>query len=540
MKKKTFTLFFLALLIGSLIWLSPTENLQPASAQTGIIYYYPIFLKTWSKLTSTSYYMITIGPEFNYDLGCELGTRDALKPDAQDSVVVLDFSYPVCNADDSFGAELFGFGPVSLSAIATASKNFALGYYQCSAFDTESNLVIGIGTNNKPTSCDSSQELTDHGTAWANMVNQVNQWLKDNDLFGQVQAYGASDIEIGWNTPFLSRDWITGYEKVNAYPLIHFGDAAGCPYDDNPDWTCGGEWTPEDVWYVSWGASASIPLPLIYLTNGVHAQQWAYLSRYGVAEHGSRMDFTGVFTQSQACAQWTCNGTDNTPEEAYLQLFYELNEYPTTAQDLNWSTDIRWILREEAYPEIYGSAGGAASPTELTSIQQTIEAIRSDLGNPALDETTGQRLTDKLALLENIADAIDQAKANPAVKETPIFVGSSASSQPQFQTGLLPNGDIAGLPYGAVLSNLWQAQIDEGYLQIGAGSAPDNPAQGAIYILLTDRDMTGSIAKMVLAEETSGALAIIELTDSSLILQSESGTAYRFDLGTWELLTGLD
>ncbi len=535
MKKQKFALIFLTLLIGSLIWLSPNETLKNASAQTEIIYYYPIFFKTWNKLTSTSYYMISIDPQFNYNLGCEIGNRDAQKPDAQDSVVVLDFSYPVCNTDGSFGAELFGFGPVSLSAIATASRNFALGYYQCSAADTESNLVIGIGTNNKPTSCDTSEELTDHGTAWGNMVNQVNQWLQSNGLFGQVQAYGASDIEIGWNTPSLSRAWITGYEEVNVYPLIHFGDAAGCPYEDNPDWTCGGAWTPEDVWYVSWGASSSIPLPLIYLTNGVHAQQWASLSQYGVSEHGSRIDFTGVFTQSQACAQWGCSGTDNTPDQAYAQLYRELNKYPSTAQELNWSTDIRWILREEAYPDIYGSAGGTTTPTEWTPAQQTIEAIQSDLANPELDAGTRQNLTEKLAMLENLVAAIDLARDNPAGKDNLLIVESSAAGSPTFQTGLLQNGEIANLPYGAVLSNVWQVQVEGGYFQVGAGTSPDNPTQGSVYVLLTNWDKTVTIAQMILADETSGPLSIIEVSESQLVLQSESGRIYHFNLGTWEL-----
>ena len=536
MKKKLLTLSFLTLLIGSLIWLVPNQDLQSASAQSDTKYYYPIFFKTWNKLTSTSYYMITIDPQFNYDLGCEIGTRDAGIEGAQDSVVVLDFSYPVCNADSSFGADLFGFGPVSLSSIATASKNFALGYYQCSAADTESNLVIGIGTNNKPTSCDTSQKLTDHGTAWADMVNQVNQWLQNNGLFGQVQAYGASDIEIGWNTPTLSRAWIAGYEEVNAYPLIHFGDAAGCPYEDNPDWTCGGEWSQEDVWYVSWGASASIPLPLIYLTNGVHAQQWASLSRFGVTEHGSRMDFTGVFTQSQACAQWSCSGTDNTPEQAYLQLYHELNKYPSTAQELNWTTDIRWILREEAYPDIYGSAGSDGSASILIPAQQTIDAIRTDLANPSLDADTQQNLVNKLTLMENIVSAINLAKENPADKSTPLIVESFAAGPPTFPTGLLQDGEIASLPYGALLSNVWQAQLENGYIQIGAGYAPGNPSQGAVYILLTNMEKTESTAQMILAEEGSGMLSIIETTDSDLTLQSESGRSYRFILDTWELI----
>jgi hypothetical protein len=318
--------------------------------------------------------------------------------------------------------------------------------------------------------------------------------------------------------------------------LIHFGDAAGCPYEDNPDWTCGGAWTPEDVWYVSWGASSAIPLPLIYLTNGVHAQQWAYLSRYGVSEHGSRMDFTGVFTQSQACAQSSCSGTDNTPDQAYAQLYRELNKYPSTAQELNWSTDIRWILREEAYPDIYGSTGNEPPNNEWVPAQQTIEANRNGLANPELDATTRRNLTDKLTMLENLVTAIHLARDNPAGKDDRVIIESSAASSPTFQTGLVQNGEIASLPYGAVLSNVWQVQVEDGYFQIGAGSAPGNPAQGAVYVLLTNWDKTESIAQMILADEMSGRLAIAEVTESQLTLQSESGKVYHFDLGTWELI----
>ncbi len=41
------------------------------------------------------------------------------------------------------------------------------------------------------------------------------------------------------------------------------------------------------------------------------------------------------------------------PGGSYSQLYMELNESPDTAQSLDWATDIRWILREEAYPELY-------------------------------------------------------------------------------------------------------------------------------------------------------------------------------------------
>ncbi len=352
MKNDQIKLFQIAGLCFVLILLTATvTQKESASAQNEETLYLPIFINQKQPETATSYYMITVDGEFLFDLGCELGTRDASLAGVQDSVVVLDFSYPICGSGVQFGAELFGFGPVDLDTIGAAVENFGLGYYQCTASDNLSQLVIGIGTNNKPYSCDNLTEATAHGTAWATMVNTVNETFFNTGTFHQVHAYGASDMEIGWNGPAWTRAWIDGYDTVNGYPMLHFGDAAGCPYEDRPYLSCGSpdypEWETEDLWYVSWGASPSLPLPLIYLTNGIHAKQWAFLSQYSVAEHGARVDFTGVFTQSQACEQWGCNDTDNTPAEAYQQMMAELSKYPETAQDLRWKTDIRWLLREE-------------------------------------------------------------------------------------------------------------------------------------------------------------------------------------------------
>ncbi len=515
-----------------------TEMDTPTVSAQGDIndYYFPIFMNTTEVHYSTSYYMITVDTDFTYDLGCELGTHDANTPGAQDSVVVLDFSYPVCNADNTYGAELFGFGPVPLSEIEAASESFMQGYYTCTADDSASNLVLGIGTNNKPTSCDTTSKMTAHGTAWAGMVNDVNQWAVDNNLFQQVQAYGASDIELGWNSPSKSKDWLAGYGAAAEAPMIHYGDAAGCPYEDRPYLECGTssfpEWTQEDVWYVSWGFGPSLPLPLIYLTNGIHAQQWAFLSQYSVANHGARMDFTGVFTQSQACEQWGCSGTDNTPAEAYTQLYKELNKYPTTAQDLNWKTDIRWILREEAYPDIYGSAAVNSSepPTSLTGLIEDLQVTdRTTVLPPEMHEA----LTIKLDLLQNIADQIALSQMNPAPKGTRSPISIPAKKDPAFISGIQPGGMIAGLPYGTTINNVWQTMMPEGYLQIAAGSLAEDPSQGALFILTTSISKTDSTSTLRLSPEKSGALTILALSENGLTVQSADGAIYQFNLDTF-------
>lgn len=427
--KRNFTIFLTPLLV--LLIFSPWSDLrfidhdvQNSDGKT--IIYLPIIRNEKDIFASTSYYLPTTDAKLLYGLGCEQGLYDLGQPGTQDSVAVLNFSYPVHTSELGFGAALFEDSPyypsdpASTAEIEAGVKAFALGYYHCSGDDTHSNLVIGVGTNNKSLSIKTKEMTTAHGAAWSIMVSNINQWALGQGILHQIQAYGASNIEVGWNTPELTRAWIAGFEQNGNNFMLHFGDASGCPYEEYPHWVCNNSWELEDLWYVSWGAPSALPLPLIYLNNGVHAKQWAYLSQYSVAEHGSRMDFTGVFTQYQYCEQWgdaswsTCERTDNTPEEAYLQLTTELNKYPSTAQDLRWKTDIRWVFEYEvtesdAIPE---QVGVTRHP-----IYYQIDQIKAGIEAPNLSKSMKTSLQSKLEIAESIAAMIEISQQSPAPKE---------------------------------------------------------------------------------------------------------------------------
>ena len=536
MFKKPFPLILSVILTIILIATVATDAINQVNAQELSDHYFPLFTHYEQPLTSNSYYMITVDSDFLYDLGCELGTRDQLTEGTQDSVAVLDFSYPVCDTEVEYGAELFNYGPVGLSDIQTAVQSFASGYYICTGSDDDSNLVIGVGTNNKATSCDTEQNAVNHAAAWAAMVNSINGWATTQGIFQQVQIYGASDIEVGWNTPSWSRAWVDSYGDVSNYPLIHFGDAAGCPYvEGSTSTTCGAGWTMEDVWYVSWGSGTSLPLPLIYLTNGIHAQQWANLSRYSVSEHGSPMDFTGVFTQSQACEQWSCSGTDNSPYEAYEQMRSELAKYPATKQELDWKTDIRWILSSELDRSAAASETTSDSSKSLF-VQEDIELLESYLESTQLSTTMENSLEEKLQLFETIAINIEVSRQHAAPKTPNTTSSQSESTDPEFRTGIQPGGMVAGLPYGVTIINTWQTITDSGYLQVAAGTAENDSSRGALYILQTSFEKTETQTTLVFAPETFGPLTIVEERESGLLVQTEEGAVLMFDLATFTFI----
>ena len=182
--KRSFPILSGILLVIALSLLITATPLMAQSLRDGFVYYLPIIRNNQEIIASTSYYLPTTDPVFLYSLGCGQGKRDLLEPGAQDSVVVLDFSYPVYNTDIGFGADLFEDSryyptdPAPISAISEGVKGFAEGYYQCSGADTQSNLVIGIGTNNKDFSINTLEQTAAHGAAWGEMVNEVNQWVQ--------------------------------------------------------------------------------------------------------------------------------------------------------------------------------------------------------------------------------------------------------------------------------------------------------------------------------------------------------------------------
>jgi len=298
--------------------------------------------------------MNTVDTTKTYNLGCEWGTKDRNTPGTQYRLMILAYGRPMYK-DGQYGASAFT-GFVSTSQIAAAVQALGKGYWYCTGDDTSSQLIIAVGTSNYSKSNDGSDlpyaSVTyGHGQAWARMVNSINDWFEAKGYIRQVRAVGASDMELGWNSPTVTKNWVNGYVSEARYELYNFGDAAGCPdTEPNSDRViCRPnnlyQWYQADVYYISWAALLAFPAPQIYRTDGKQARQWWSISLYGYkyGEYGP-MEFVASLTQYQACqqSQRGCPGTDNTPEQGWTQLWNALNRDYRTISDVPYSTDIRW------------------------------------------------------------------------------------------------------------------------------------------------------------------------------------------------------
>jgi hypothetical protein len=275
---------------------------------------------------STSRYMKTTDPSIAYTEGCNAGKAP------QQGIVVLDFGSPALNGT-TYGTLLFSSNSFrSLRDVGNAAKNWLSGYWNCSA--SWPTVTLAIGTSNYR-----GATGYNHGRAFAQMVNDVALWVMQNGFASQVDAAGASDIELDWNSASASRAWANGYDSADTRAYFDYGDAAGCP----PYGSCDNGWTPEDVWHVSYGTPPAFPLPEIYTTSGSMASEWYRLSLYSYTAHGYAMEIAGAFTQYQSCLDsGGCSGTNNTPAAGWNQLWSKLNADARTAQTLPVSTDITW------------------------------------------------------------------------------------------------------------------------------------------------------------------------------------------------------
>ncbi len=282
--------------------------------------------------STTNWYIGTVDNQVLYSLGSSMGNTYTT------GVIILDFGQPNY-ANSTYGTNLFYPGNpfASTDQIKNAVEAFLVGYYYNSPSSAYVN--VAIATNNYGNLAD----YYNHGQAWANMVNNVESWTSLWGYSSKLLVKGSSDMEPAWNTAPTTRSWADGYASAYTMPYYDVGSCDSCPSTACPTCQIANGWSKDDLWYVAYGVAPAYPLPAIYATSGVHADQWYRMSLYAQTNHTYAMLFPGTATQSQACAQKGCpDNLKNTPGLGWGQLVQWLNTNPVTARTLNWSTDWKW------------------------------------------------------------------------------------------------------------------------------------------------------------------------------------------------------
>jgi hypothetical protein len=310
-----------------------------------------------------------------YNLGHDLGAQDYNSGSTQDHLVIFDFGYPV-SLTTGVGTYLVFESPSVLhptSDIAQAVIEFGRGYFVGTYTDISSHVRIVVGTNNCCTGVDVSV-YRGHGTAWAQMMNSINNSLQSLNLSSQVDAVAGSDMEQSFlgavPDPWATGQWVNNFATALASSPCNTTSASrdqGCLYnfgtasvaaDGTPcATTSGSSWRACDVWKISSGATksgTSVPfarsLPEIYHASGSDSNAWSALDAYSInapwntPRYGA-MYFVGSLTQYAMCGSSCSDGNggyyaNNAPADGYQLLYNALSSNSATQQSIPWSTDI--------------------------------------------------------------------------------------------------------------------------------------------------------------------------------------------------------
>jgi hypothetical protein len=290
---------------------------------------------------SFSFYGSTVNQTSWYDLGETFGTDVGDGTFPSTTLVVIEFGAPDYSGGD-YGVCLAGSDPCSFATISSALaavEQFGAGFYADAPSTAETFLALG-STNYGTWFNGSDADAYDFGKTQANEVNNGNTYFQGQGFGTEVEMRGGMDAEPGWGTFPLATEWADGYDATADYLYWDDGSADGCPTSGSG--SCDNGWSQTDVYDMAWGFSEAEPLPQIY--SATLASQWGTI----VNEAGS-MTFLGPVSQHQACADQgdACTGLDYTPNQAWNQLYADLNcgtcVDPQTPPHV---TNIRWDLSE--------------------------------------------------------------------------------------------------------------------------------------------------------------------------------------------------
>jgi alpha-tubulin suppressor-like RCC1 family protein len=286
-------------------------------------------------------------------LGCNQGGAGGTRP-VSGGLVVLDFGQawqdPTTGA---YGANIFDPNATfeSVDSIRYASEQFLSGYWSCSPANGPV-IYLVIGTSNYNLGAIASG----HGQAWAGIVQQVSQWITQNNQGSQEIVRGGMDFEPNYSSATAARSWADGFGSVAGYFYYNYGSCDGCTASNplnygaaqapaSPGAGLRNGWTRDDLLYVSEVAPAAFAFPEIY--NNTIAWEWQNISAYSIRNRTYTLYLWGPLTQHQACVDRPnptfCTGTDDAPDASWTNLWVALNENPDTAQPtVPYSSDLTY------------------------------------------------------------------------------------------------------------------------------------------------------------------------------------------------------
>jgi hypothetical protein len=139
-----------------------------------------------------------------------------------------------------------------------------------------------------------------------------------------------------------------------------------------------------------------------------------------------------------------------------------------------------------------------------------------------------QSIEDKLAYAEG--EATRQASVTRVTWDPNKTVELIPVTDGPFPTGIFEGGGQEYKPSVAQINNRWQGIVDGEYVTIQVGAPADDPEQGVLFIWRTYAGREHSRSAMYLTLEKAGSIRIVDVEANRLILNTEDGHVFYFDV----------
>lgn len=192
-----------------------------------------------------------------------------------------------------------------------------------------------------------------------------------------------------------------------------------------------------------------------------------------------------------------------------------------------------WFLWANWSINNYISAQAGTSPTLLTECQGSELASLNELLSKTSDPAAQLLLKRKIQVAQQEAEACAQAQLSSPSKPNPEDAIIPTNLPGATPTRWLGIHEAINPPQGLQAVNMWTGELEGNLVHAYAGAIedplwqehPDQPAQGAIILLINGKDQS-----QYTTLTASGPLEIVAACENQLILRSEGGETFAFDL----------
>lgn len=181
-----------------------------------------------------------------------------------------------------------------------------------------------------------------------------------------------------------------------------------------------------------------------------------------------------------------------------------------------------------------GEAQSMPQPQATPSDPQ-VQKLNQMLQRTDLSDETRRNLEEKRIMAERMAlESIDPdprpvEERGPKVPP-PLAQPLMVEPAPELWEGIFEGSEGLVRPGVAQINNGWQGRSASAEYQVFAGSTPVEPFQGVLLVARLDNDLPTAQRETYFAPEGSASLTILDVQDTRLLLETDTGQQLYFDL----------